>query len=126
MPSFLPQPARVGVKNMAKPTIKTPMRRAADILTGRFGEKWAVGIEHTVLNVRIEDSTFDGKPSKVAVFTVADDAGDREVFSGSSVIVRQAEELLEEASAGKDVFPLVAVITEKRSKASKFSYQQLE
>lgn len=111
---------------MAKSTIKNPVRRAADILTGRFGEKWAVGIEHTVLNVRIEDSTFDGKPSKVAVFTVADDAGDREVFSGSSVIVRQAEELLEEASAGKDVFPLVAVITEKRSKASKFSYQQLE
>lgn len=101
-------------------------RRAADILTGRFGEKWDVGKEYTILNIRIENSTFDGKPSKVAVFTVAGDDGDKEVFAGSSVIVRQAEELIEEAAAGKDVFPLLAAVVEKRSKASKFSYQQLE
>ena len=103
------------------------VRRAADILTGRFGEKWNVGQEYTVLNVRIENSTFDGQPSKVAVFTVnAKDGSDKEVFAGSSVIVRQAEELIEEAAAGKDVFPLLAAVVEKRSKASKFSYQQLE
>lgn len=107
-------------------TPNTTVHRASDILTARFGEKWTLGVEYTVLNVRIENSTFDGKPTKVAVFTVAGDAGDKEVFSGSTVIVRQAEELLEEANAGKNVFPLVAKITQKRSKASKFSYQQLE
>jgi len=110
---------------MATPKNTAP-RRAADILTGRFGDKWNVGEEYTLLNVRIENSTFDGRPSKVAVFTVAGADGDKEVFAGSSVIVRQAEELLEEAANGKDVFPLVAAIVEKRSKASKFSYQQLE
>lgn len=104
------------------------LRRAADILTGRFGDKWMSGKEYTLLNARIEKSTFDGEATEVAVFTTdtQKNGEDMEVFSGSSVVVQQAKELLEEAKGGNDVFPLVAKLVEKRSKSSKFSYFQLE
>lgn len=108
---------------------KNQVRRASDILTGRFGDKWMSGAEYTILNARIEQSTFDGQPSEVAVFTTDErneKGEDKEVFSGSAIVVQQAKELLEEANGGEDVFPLVAKLAEHRSKSSKFSYFQLE
>ena len=120
---------------MAQPKTTKPgtgtqeRRRITDILQGRFGEKWLVDEDYTILNISIENTVFDGKPSKVAVFTTTGlkaDGTPKTVFSGSSVVVGQASDLLFSAERGEPVFPFDATLRERQSNKSRFKYQELE
>lgn len=105
------------------------LKRPGDILTSKFGLKWKVGDEYTIESVDVVDSTFNGRPSQVALFRT--DLTDKEgepitVFSGSSVVVGQALDLITAEEQGTEVFPMRARLVERKSKASQYTYQELE
>jgi len=87
-----------------------------------FGQKWEENKEYYIYSVRFHEDETD---NRLVTFTVKDAEGrPYTVYSSSSVVMKQALELISMHAAGKFEFPIRAMLVSKKSRAG-FWYKML-